>query len=150
MNKLHALKRSRADLRMMKMPSSFVLTLFFLFGSLTVFGQPETRTTLSTTNVQTTTEKSKAENLKNENPEVYFVSTKILTIDQDIRNFIERNQLSSSVMDQYLMKITSICADCLQEKVLESSAVFTHIKNSTNSTLLLDFMEEFLTNLSNQ
>lgn len=150
MNKLNALKRSRAGLRMMKMPSSFVLTLFFLFGCLTVFGQPETRTTISTTNAQTSTAKSKVEYLKTENPEVYFVSTKILTIDQDIRNFIERNQLSSSVMDQYLMKITSICSDCVQEKVLESTAVFAHIKNSTNSTLLLDFMEEFLTNLSNQ
>jgi hypothetical protein len=150
MNKLHALKRSHAGLRMMKMHSSTLLTLFFVFGCLTVFGQPETRTTLSSTNVQTTTDKTKVEYLKTENPELYSIYYKITHLDSEIRNVSAQKQLPSSTIDQYVQKISSICADCVKNGMLDHNAVYTQINNPIISGSLLELMEEFLTNLSNQ
>jgi hypothetical protein len=135
---------------MMKMDSSFVLTLFFVFGCLTVFGQPETRTTLSSTNVQATTDKTKVEYLKTENPELYNTYYKIIHLDSEIRNFTAQKQLPSSALDKYVQKISSICADCIMNGVLDQNAVYTHINNPIISGSLLELMEEFLTNLSNQ
>ena len=150
MKKLHAKNRSRADLRIIKIHSSFVFTLFFVFTGLAAFGQPETRTTLSTTNVQTTTDKTKVEYLKTENPELYKTYYKIIHLDSEIRNFTAQKQLPSSALDKYVQKISSICADCIMNGVLDQNAVYTHINNPIISGSLLELMEEFLTNLSNQ
>jgi hypothetical protein len=150
MKKLHAKNRSRADLRIIKIHSSFVFTLFFIFSGLTAFGQTETRTTLNTTNVVSTTDKSKIEYLKSEHPELYGTYYKLVNLDNEIRNFSAQHQLPASIIDQYALKISSICADCVKNGLLDHNAVYTHINNPSISGSLLEFMEEFLTNLSNQ
>jgi hypothetical protein len=150
MNKQHAVQNLPQRLRMMKRHSSFFITLFFVFGCLSVFGQTETRTTITTMNASPSTEKSKLEYLKNENPELYVIYSKIINLDSEIRNFADKNQLPASVMEQFTLKASSICADCFKNGVIEPSTVYVHINNSSTPSSLLEFMEEFLTNLSNQ
>jgi len=96
------------------------------------------------------TEKAKLEYQKTENPELHVMYTKMMSLDQEIRSFMVQNQVPSSLADQYLMKITSICGDCLVDQRLDATRVYVHINNPINSNTLLVFMEEFISNLSNQ
>ncbi|MCE2683160.1 MAG: hypothetical protein ACK49D_02505 [Flavobacteriia bacterium] len=105
---------------------------------------------MTSTSTSGSWEKTKLETLKVENPELHVVYTKIISLDQEIRNVVLQNQLPSSVIDQYLMKITSICSDCLNNKVLDTAELYVHINDPMISNTLLLFMQEFLTNLSNQ
>ena len=128
-----------------------VIILFFLVSvSNLSFGQSETRTVIQSSNTSGSTEKAKLEYQKTENPELHVIYTKIMSLDQEIRSFMVQNQVPSLSTDQYLMKITSICGDCLIDQRLDATRVYVHINNPINSNTLLVFMEEFLTNLSNQ
>ena len=128
-----------------------VIILFFLVSvSNLSFGQSETRTVIQSSNTSGSTEKAKLEYQKTENPELHVMYTKIMSLDQEIRSFMVQNQVPSLSTDQYLMKITSICGDCLIDQRLDATRVYVHINNPINSNTLLVFMEEFLTNLSNQ
>ena len=126
------------------------ILFFLLIGSNLSFGQSETRTVIHSSNTSGSSEKAKLEYQKTENPELHVIYTKIMSLDQEILSFMVQNQLPSTLTDQYLMKITSICSDCLVDQRLDASRVYVHISNPINSNTLLVFMEEFLTNLSNQ
>jgi hypothetical protein len=131
-------------------PFPAIILFFLVSGSNLSFGQTETRTVMHSSNTSGSSEKAKLEYQKTENPELHVMYTKIMSLDQEILSFIVQNQLSSTLTDQYLMKITSICGDCLVDQRLDASRVYVHINNPINSNTLLVFMEEFLTNLSNQ
>ncbi len=131
-------------------PFPAIILFFLLIGSNLSFGQSETRTVIHSSNTSGSSEKAKLEYQKTENPELHVIYTKIMSLDQEILSFMVQNQLPSTLTDQYLMKITSICGDCLVDHRLDASRVYVHINNPINSNTLLVFMEEFLTNLSNQ
>jgi hypothetical protein len=106
---------------------------------------------MNSSNSSGSTEKAKLEYQKTENPELHVIYTKIMTLDREIRSLMLQNQLPSSLTDKYLMKITSICDDCLVDQRLDATRVYVHISNTqVNSNILLEYLEEFLTNLSNQ
>ena len=150
MNKQQSCKRSRLKNLFIGKSFHIVILLIFLGGSNFSFGQTETRTTITSSNTNGSWEKSKLETIKAENPELYVMYTKILTLDQEIRNVVVQNQLPSHLLDKYLINVGTICSDCLDNKLLEASRVFVHINNPSSSNALLLYMEEFLTNLTNQ
>ena len=150
MNKQLTLKKSFSDMRLIRNPFIVLFLLFLMNGSFLSIGQTETRTTLQTTSATTTTEKAKLEYQQTENPEKHRIYTKILLLDADIRHFLESKQLPMQVKDQYLMKLSSLCSECLVNGVLQHEMVYNFISNPINSSAMLGFMEEFLTNLSNQ
>jgi len=131
-------------------PFPAIILIFLVSVSNLSFGQSETRTVMNSSNSIGSTEKAKLEYQKTENPELHVMYTKMMSLDQEIRSFMVQNQVPSSLADQYLMKITSICGDCLVDQRLDATRVYVHINNPINSNTLLVFMEEFLTNLSNQ
>jgi hypothetical protein len=150
MNKQQSCKRSLLKNLFIGKSFHVVILLIFLGGSNFSFGQTETRTTMTSSNTSGSWEKSKLETLKADNPELYVVYTKILTLDQEIRNVVVQNQLPSHLLDKYLINVGTICSDCLDNKLLVASRVFVHINNPSSSNALLLYMEEFLTNLTNQ
>lgn len=131
-------------------PFPAIILFFLVSGSNLSFGQSETRTVIQSSNTSGSSEKAKLEYQKTENPELHVMYTKIMSLDQEIRSFMVQNQVPSSSIDQYLMKITSICGDCVVDQRLDATRVYVHINDPINSNTLLVFMEEFITNLSNQ
>jgi hypothetical protein len=150
MYKQKSVKKTLLENGFIRNPFPAIILFFLVSGSNLSFGQSETRTVMNSSNSSGSTEKAKLEYQKNDNPELHVIQTKIMTLDREIRSFMLQNQLPSSMTDQYLMKITSICGDCVVDQRLDASRVYVHINNPINSNTLLVFMEEFLTNLSNQ
>jgi hypothetical protein len=150
MYKQKPVKKTLLENGFIRNPFPAIILFFLVSGSNLSFGQTETRTVIHSSNTSGSSEKAKLEYQKTENPELHVMNTKIMSLDQEIRSFILQNQLPSTLTNQYLMKITSICSDCLVDQRLDASRVYVHINNPINSNTLLVFMEEFLTNLSNQ
>jgi hypothetical protein len=150
MNMQLTLKKSLTELRLMRNPYIVLFLMFLMNGSFLSIGQTETRTALQSTSATTTTEKAKLEYQQTENPEKHWIYTKILLLDVDIRHFLESKQMPIQAKDQYLMKLSSLCSECLVNGVLQHEMVYNFIGDPNNSSALLGFMEEFLTNLSNQ
>ncbi len=150
MYKQKSVKKTLLENGFIRNPFPAIILFFLVSGSNLSFGQSETRTVIQSSNTSGSTEKAKLEYQKTENPELHVMYTKMMSLDQEIRNFMVQNQLPALLTDQYLMKITSICGDCVVDQRLDAARVFVHINNPINSNTLLVFMEEFLTNLSNQ
>jgi len=151
MYKQKSVKKTLLENGFIRNPFPAIILFFLVSGSNLSFGQSETRTVMNSSNSSGSTEKAKLEYQKTENPELHVIQTKIMTLDREIRSFILQNQLPSSMTDKYLLKITSICDDCLVDQRFDASRVFVYISNpSVNSNMLLEYLGEFLNNLSNQ
>ena len=137
--------------RGLKIKKSLII-FFLLFFSGHVFSQAnENRVLMSTiSKPNPDASKVKLEYLKSAGFENNDLLNKIIFLDQEINKLIIEKEINDNVFNVYLNKLNSICSECIIQNRLDpqiTGKLYTN--NKEKGDLMLSFLEEFLTNLSN-
>jgi hypothetical protein len=98
--------------------------------------------------VSGTTEKEKSQFQNISANEEHQMVSKIMLLDSEIRAAIENQNLGTEILNQYFQKLNSVCVECISENAMDERATFVFtIKNPLAAQNILDFLEEYHTNL---